>query len=103
LIAAGLKPLGALSSQSRRKFSDDDCVAALRAAAEKLGEPPTVAAYGEFVRESEGRYPSEMTLRLRFGTWYEALVRAGLYNDPLGARASEAVEEAAGAFHGAAK
>jgi hypothetical protein len=83
LIAAGLKPLGPLSSQSRRKFSDEDCVAALRAATEKLGALPTVEAYREFARESDGAYPSDATLRMRFGNWYEVLGRAGLHNDPL--------------------
>jgi hypothetical protein len=82
LIAAGLKPLGPLSSRSHRKFSDDDCVEAIRVIAEKLGEPPTVAAYREFARESDGAYPSDATLRQRFGTWYEVLVRAGLYTNP---------------------
>lgn len=82
LIAAGLEPLGPLSSQSRRKFSDDDCVAAMQAAAEKLGEPPTVAAYREFARESDGAYPSEATLRQRFGNWYEVLGKAGFHADP---------------------
>jgi hypothetical protein len=82
LIAAGLKPLGRLSSQSHRKFSDDDCVKAIRVIAEKLGEAPTVAAYREFARESDGAYPSDATLRQRFGTWYEVLVRAGLYTNP---------------------
>jgi hypothetical protein len=82
LIAAGLEPLGPLSSESRRKFSDDDCIAAMQAAAEQLGEPPTVAAYQEFARESGGAYPSEATVRQRFGNWYEVLGRAGFHTDP---------------------
>jgi hypothetical protein len=85
LIAAGLKPLGTLSSKSRRKFSDDDCFAAIRAAAEALGGPPTVGAYREFARKSQGGYPSEMTIRVRFGAWRDVLVRAGLLPGPLDA------------------
>jgi hypothetical protein len=108
LVAAGLKPPRSRSSKSRRKFSDSDCLEAIRAAAEKLGEPPTVGAYREFARRSAGSYPSQMTLRLRLGPWHEALARAGLLTAPLGARTpaqartSEEAQETAGAFNGAA-
>jgi hypothetical protein len=57
LVAAGMEPLGRLRAHHRRKFSDDDCVAAIKAAAEKLGELPTMAAYGHFARASEGAIP----------------------------------------------
>jgi hypothetical protein len=112
LVAAGMEPLGRLRKQHRRKFSDEDCLAAIRAAAEALGELPTMAAYRDFARASAGSYPSQVTLRLRLGPWHEALSRAGLLSLPVGAASSEKVqvaltseqlEEAAGAFNGAAQ
>lgn len=111
LVAAGMEPLGRLRSQPRPKFSEEDCLAAIRAAADALGELPTMAAYRDFARASQGSYPSDVTLRLRLGPWHEALARAGLLRLPAGTHSSEEVrvtltseqvDEAAGAFNRAA-
>lgn len=78
LVQAGLEP-SVRTGVSRRKYSDQDCVEALRAVARALGESPTATAYGRFVRSMpKGAFPSEMTIRNRFGLWPNALERAGL-------------------------
>ena len=65
-------------SRSKRKFSDADCIQALRDAARALGKAPTVAEYDTFVKASKGALPGQGTVRNRCGTWYEALAKAGL-------------------------
>jgi hypothetical protein len=78
LLEAGLptKPRGRYSGN--RKFSEEDCIQALRDAAKTLGKVPTAAEYNAFARSSKGALPSQMTLRKRCGTWYQALAKAGL-------------------------
>jgi hypothetical protein len=56
-----------------RVTTDEDCLAALRDAAEQLGESPTKAQY-----ESLGLTPASSTIRRLLGSWNEAKDRAGL-------------------------
>jgi hypothetical protein len=78
LLEAGLptKPRGRYSGN--RKFSEEDCIQALRNAAKTLGKVPTAGEYSALARASGGALPSQMTLRKRCGNWYQALARAGL-------------------------
>lgn len=55
-------------------WSKDDCINALRTAAEQIGESPTIREY----RDLDIDGPSEDTIRDRFGTWNDAKEAAGL-------------------------
>ena len=57
--------------------SEDDCVRALREAAERLGESPTKAAY-----EDLGLTPASATIQRVMGSWNEAKEAAGLATNP---------------------
>lgn len=76
LARAGLS-VAPRSTRSRRRFSDEECVKALRRAAEALERIPTMDAYSEFVAFHEG-LPKAVTLTDRFGSWHEALTAAEL-------------------------
>jgi len=73
LKAAGLEPPG-----SRRKFGEEQCLEALRAAAEWLGTTPTPEEYETFAKSMGASFPSLGTVRRRLGSWPEALDAAGL-------------------------
>jgi len=75
---AGLSASAGGAQPGPRKFDDMQCIDALRAAALALGKPPTTAAYEEFSRSLAGTFPSVSTVRNRFGTWQQALTKAGL-------------------------
>lgn len=78
LIAAGL-PVGPRgSSGARPRFSEEDCIKALREVAEMLGGAPTKATHDELARASAGALPSSATIINRLSTWFDALDRAGL-------------------------
>lgn len=53
--------------------SEDDCLRALREAADRLGESPTKAAYEEL-----GLTPASATIQRVMGSWNEAKAAAGL-------------------------
>lgn len=76
LVAAEIRSTP-VRGASRPRISEDECLEALRAAARELGRPPSAAAYKQMARSAKG-FPSEMTVRARFGSWRDALVKAGL-------------------------
>lgn len=79
LLQAAFEVKSAPRGAVKPRFSEADCVEALRAAARALGLVPTATTYGEFVRSSlKGAFPSEMTIRNRFGSWQKALEKANL-------------------------
>lgn len=78
LLRAGLPATPRGRSRENRKFSEQDCIQALRVAAKTLGKVPTAAEYSALARSSRGALPSQITLRKRCGTWYQALAKAGL-------------------------
>jgi Homing endonuclease associated repeat/Sigma-70, region 4 len=78
LLRARLPVAPSRRSRSRRKFSDQDCIHALREAAETIEQVPTITAYNDIARSSRGRLPSAMTITNRLGTWSKALIRARL-------------------------
>jgi transposase len=59
-------------------FDEEQCAGALRIAARELAKVPTANEYDRFARASHGALPSVATVRNRLGTWYEALISAGL-------------------------
>src|SRR5919202_2947081 len=58
----------------RRRYSDEDLVAELRASAERLGRSPTMR---EFADDPDTRVHPQTVIE-RFGTWNAAKRRAGL-------------------------
>jgi hypothetical protein len=78
LIAAGLPAGRHGPSGAKPRFSAQDCIDALREAAQIHGEPPTIASYDELARASNNRLPSAATITKRFGSWYDALTQAGV-------------------------
>jgi hypothetical protein len=67
--------LAAFRAGLRRRYTDDDILEELRAAAERLGRSPTMR---EFARDPEaGVHPQ--TVIEHFGTWNAAKRAAGLY------------------------
>ncbi len=57
-------------------FDVDECLAAVRTVAQKLGKPPTGKEYEQCARESKGSLPSLATVRKRCGRWLEVVGRA---------------------------
>ena len=78
LLQAGLPVNPRAPRPPKRKFSDQDCIQALRDAARALGKAPTAAEYDAFVKASKKSLPGPGTVRKRCGTWYEALSKACL-------------------------
>jgi hypothetical protein len=78
LTAAGLAANPSSPIAGRTLFDDGHCIDALRAAARELGRPPTAEEYDGFARASNGGLPSQATVRIRLGGWYQALSQAGL-------------------------
>lgn len=78
LIRAGLPVNSSGPSSIKPRFSERDCVDALREAARTFGKPPTLTAYDQLARSSGGRLPGALTVKNRLGSWYAALDRAGL-------------------------
>jgi hypothetical protein len=79
LLQAGFKVKPPPRRAAKRRFSEADCLEALRAATQALGAAPTAAVYARFVRSAaKGAFPSEMTIRNRFGSWQKALEKADL-------------------------
>ena len=78
LAQAGLPVGPRRASPSRRRFSDEDCIEALREVAWTIDRPPTITAYNDLARASQGRLPSAITITNRLGTWHGALTRASL-------------------------
>jgi hypothetical protein len=76
--AAGIEVARPMPNRMKPKFSEEDCLVALRLAAEDLGSLPTATVYRAFAKASEGALPSEMTVRSRLGIWQDALTKAGL-------------------------
>ncbi|MGO9247198.1 MAG: homing endonuclease associated repeat-containing protein [Solirubrobacteraceae bacterium] len=81
------------ASRSRRKFgstrkrySDSELLECLKIASQELGGVLTTEAYIGFVRGrtlGDGRpWPSNQVYRLRFGSWVDALHKAGLRANP---------------------
>lgn len=60
------------------RFSEEDCIEALREAARRLGQAPTLTAYDQLARTSAGRLPGALTVKHRLGSWHSALTRANL-------------------------
>jgi hypothetical protein len=78
LSRAGLPSNPPSAVAGRRKFSRERCIGALRHAATVLGKVPTAAEYDRLARASEGRLPSQATVRNTLGTWNDALREAEL-------------------------
>lgn len=78
LEAAGLRanPTSAIAGQLL--FTEAQCIDALRHLARELDKAPTVAEYEAYAKEMNGAFPSSATIRNRFGSWYDALAKAGL-------------------------
>ncbi len=97
LRTAGLRT-GA-PSDGRRRWTDDACWAALRRAADELGEIPTVLAYE---RLAAGRcdLPSAATVRNRLGRWSSLAARLAAQRE-LALLAQTRARVAAGALPGA--
>jgi hypothetical protein len=70
--AAGLEPVTSQSGYVE-KYTDDECLEALRQWKQERGAAPVGLHWTR-----EGRLPSEWTIRRRFGSWNVALIRAGL-------------------------
>lgn len=68
------------------RYSDDELVACLRTAATELGNPLAHARYAEWSRgralDGERPWPGPQGMMLRFGSWRNALARAGLPANP---------------------
>ncbi len=67
--------LAAFRAGLRRRYSDEDILAELRAAAERLGRSPTMR---EFARDPEARVHPQTVIE-HFGTWNAAKRAAGLF------------------------
>ena len=67
--------LAAFRAGLRRRYTDEDILDALRAAAERLGRSPTMR---EFAQDPEARIHPQTVIE-HFGTWNAAKRTAGLY------------------------
>ena len=67
--------LAAFRAGLRRRYSDDEILDELRAAAERLGRSPTMR---EFAQDSEARVHPQTVIE-HFGTWNAAKRAAGLF------------------------
>ena len=67
--------LAAFRAGLRRRYTDEDILEALRAAAERLGRSPTMR---EFARDPEARVHPQTVIE-HFGTWNAAKRAAGLF------------------------
>jgi hypothetical protein len=67
--------LAAFRAGLRRRYSDEDILAELRAAAERLGRSPTMR---EFARDPDARVHPQTVIE-HFGTWNAAKRAAGLF------------------------
>jgi hypothetical protein len=67
--------LAAFRAGLRRRYSNDEILEELRAAAERLGRSPTMR---EFAQDSEARVHPQTVIE-HFGTWNAAKRAAGLY------------------------
>ena len=67
--------LAAFRAGMRRRYTDDEILAELRAAAERLGRSPTMR---EFARDPEARVHPQTVIE-HFGTWNAAKRAAGLF------------------------
>jgi hypothetical protein len=73
VIAAGLDAHPSSGASTRRRFTAQDCVEAVRAVGERLGREPSKEEYERCARASAGELPSATTVRVRCGSWSEAL------------------------------
>ena len=67
--------LAAFRAGMRRRYTDDEILAELRAAAERLGRSPTMR---EFARDPDARVHPQTVIE-HFGTWNAAKRAAGLF------------------------
>ena len=83
---------------TQKRYSDEELLQCVRTASQRLGGVLTTAAYSEFGRgrtlDDERPWPSHQSLQLRFGSWREALQRAGLRANPPSAIAGQRIFEA---------
>jgi hypothetical protein len=75
LHAAGMQA-NAPHARGGKTFDAGDCLAAVRAVAQKLEKTPTSKEYEQCARQSEGSLPSLQTVRKRCGGWVQAVYRA---------------------------
>ena len=84
---------------TQKRYSDEELLDCLKKASRALGGVLTTAAYAEFIQGrslSGGRlWPSHQALQLRFGSWREALERAGLRANASSPIAGQRIFEAA--------
>jgi hypothetical protein len=78
LQAAGLDAYPSSGVGLRERFSREQCVDAVRLVDERLERCPSSNEYECCARESAGELPSLSTLRVRCGSWSEAVRLAGL-------------------------
>lgn len=73
LASSGLPPSGVIGGQAVRQYSKQDCIDKLQAVKAELGYVPNSKVWKEM-----RLYPSEHTIRRRFGGWLVALQEAGV-------------------------
>jgi transposase len=98
LAKAGLRT-GVASNRRRPQWTEDACWAALRSAADELGEIPTVLAY-ERLAAGRSDLPSAATIRNRLGRWSSLAARLAAQRE-LTLQAQTRARVAAGALPGA--
>jgi hypothetical protein len=76
LARAGIRANPPSPAARLRRFSDVDCVRAIRDLHQKLGRLPSAQEYGEYARAEAPWIPGLSTVRLRLGSWSQALRRA---------------------------
>jgi transposase len=81
--------------KTQKRYADEELLECLKIASRQLGGVLTTSAYSEFVRGrtlNDGRpWPSHQSLQLRFGSWREALQKAGLRANPASAIAGQRI------------
>jgi hypothetical protein len=78
LLGAGLCANPSSPIAGQRIFDQGHCIDALRHASREVGKVPTVSAYESMAVASRGALPSAATIRVRCGSWTQALRMAGL-------------------------
>lgn len=84
---------------TQKRYAEEELLDCLRSASQALGGVLTTAAYAEFIQGrslADGRlWPTHQSLQLRFGSWREALRRAGLRANPSSPIAGQRIFETA--------
>jgi hypothetical protein len=76
--AAGLDAYPSSGVGLRRRFSQEQCLEAVRQVGERVGQCPSKSDYERFAHESLGEMPSVTSVSVYCGGWCEAVRLAGL-------------------------